>query len=364
MPRPSFSGRFPFPGRPSFPDRGELGRHALCYALAAAGGGAFFALGVPLPWMLGALVAAAAARLAGIPVVASRRLRNFGALVIGCALGLYFTPATAERLAHDALLAAVMALATIAAGLALSPVMARVGGMDRRTALFASVPGGVADMAILGESYGAKPAAIAAAQLLRLVGTVVMVPAGLALLGGLHRDAAERSILPFDLGGLVLLVALGGVGTWALTRLGVRNAWLLGGLAVSLGFTATSHALSGVPNWVVAGAQVFMGAQLGTQFERATFVGGRRLLFAATLNIVLLMLACALIGAVLSWASGTSPGTAVLATAPGGVAEMSITARAMSLDVAMVAAFHIVRIFLTAALVQPLCWLYARLGWF
>ncbi len=357
-------GRSPLPGRPAFPDRRTLARYALCYALAALGAALFALAGVPLPWMLGALVFAAAGRLAGLPVLASRRGRNVGALVIGCALGLYFTPATAARLSADAPLAAAVALLTIAAGLALSPLMARLGGLDRRTALFASVPGGVSDMAILGESYGAKPAAIAAAQLLRLVGTVVMVPAGLAILGGLHRGAAERAVLPTHAPGLLLLVALGGLGTWALTRLGVRNAWLLGGLAVSLAFTATGHALSGVPNWVVAAAQIFLGAQLGTQFERATFVGGRRLLGAAALNIVLLALACAAIGAALSWASGASAGTAVLAAAPGGVAEMSITARAMSLDVAMVAAFHVVRIFLTAALIQPLCWLYARLGRF
>src|SRR3954470_23283609 len=62
----------------------------LALALAAASFCAWFH--TPLPWVLGPLVATAAASVLGAPTQSSTRLRNTGQLVIGMALGLYFTP--------------------------------------------------------------------------------------------------------------------------------------------------------------------------------------------------------------------------------------------------------------------------------
>ena len=351
------------PPRPRLPDRRRLGRFALGYGAALLGGSAFFLLGTPLPWMLGALTAVAAASLAGAPVDASRTLRNLGALVLGCALGLYFTPQAAARILADWPLILLAALSTLAVGLALAPLLAHLARTDRRSAFFASMPGGVAEMALLAESYGAKPAFVAVLQLLRIVGVVVLVPAAIALLGGISRVPSERALLPWNLPGLLLLIALGGVGTFVLTKLRIRNTWVLGGLAVGVGFTTMGVTLSGVPPWLVATAQVVMGAQLGTQFERATFVGGRRLLSVAALHVALLTGGCSLIGLAIAWATGASPATMVLATAPGGIAEMSVTAKTMALDVAVVVAFHLVRIAVTAVLVQPVSWLWRKWGW-
>ena len=61
--------------------------------LATAAALAARALHVPLPWMLGPLLATALCGVAGVPLRASNRLRNGGQWVIGIALGLYFTPA-------------------------------------------------------------------------------------------------------------------------------------------------------------------------------------------------------------------------------------------------------------------------------
>ncbi|MFT8244507.1 AbrB family transcriptional regulator [Roseomonas sp. BN140053] len=352
------------PASLSFPGRDAFRQQALCYAVAALGGALFFLIHTPLPWMLGALCAVAAAQLAGLPLAASRRARNIAALVLGCALGLNFTPAAAERLLRDVPLCLGAALATILVGLLLMPVLAWLARIDRRTALLSSLPGGAADMALLAEGMGARPAIVAVLQLLRVVGVVVLVPSGLALLGGLHSSRAAGGVGgALHWPGFLLLLALGGVGVFVLTKARLRNAWLLGGLVAALGFTASDISLTGMPSWVTGTAQVLLGAQLGTQFERATFLGGRRLLTVALLHVGLLTAGCALVGLLLAFTGRASPGVLVLATAPGGVAEMSITAQAMALDVPIVVAFHLVRIFLTALLVQPICALFGRWGW-
>src|SRR4030081_2690636 len=61
-------------------------------ALGAWGGGGRRFVRMPLPFVLGPLVATAALGLAGFPVVGVRRLRPGAQFVIGSPHGLAFTP--------------------------------------------------------------------------------------------------------------------------------------------------------------------------------------------------------------------------------------------------------------------------------
>lgn len=67
-------------------------RTALTLLLASLAAGLCVLLHTPIPWMLGPLLATALASMAGLPTRSSAWLRNAGQWVIGCALGLYFTP--------------------------------------------------------------------------------------------------------------------------------------------------------------------------------------------------------------------------------------------------------------------------------
>ena len=66
-------------------------------ALGAAGGGVFYALSLPLPWMLGALFVTMAASIADLPVRGPTRLRPAIVAVIGVLLGSRFTPAVVDQ---------------------------------------------------------------------------------------------------------------------------------------------------------------------------------------------------------------------------------------------------------------------------
>lgn len=58
---------------------------------------------------------------------------------------------------------------------------------------------------------------------------------------------------------------------------------------------------------------------------------------------LLALLLAAGFGLGLSWVSGMHPATAILATSPGGIAEMSLTAKTLQLGVAVVSTFHVAR---------------------
>lgn len=322
-------------------------------AVGAAGGAVFWALNLPLPWLIGSLVAVAAARLLGAPAEADPRLRNGFLGIIGIALGAYFTPATAALLVSQAALLLLAAVITLAIGAALAPVLARRGKVDMATAWFSSIPGGVADMAMLAESYGGRPAPVALAQLLRVCSVVVLVP-NLFALAGLRGDVPQASTVLGFVPGILALQVMGGLAAgWALVRLGVRAGWMLGPLAVTAALTASGFVLSGVPAWLSALAQVVLGASLGAAFGRETIRPLRRFLPHAVMQVVLLMAACAVAGAALAWMFGAPMGAMLLGTAPGGVAEMSLTGKVLGMDVALIVTLHVTRIFLVTVLTPP-----------
>ena len=74
---------------------------------------------------------------------------------------------------------------------------------------------------------------------------------------------------------------------------------------------------------------------------------------AALLHVVLLMLGCAVAGGLLAWAFGEPLGAMLLGTAPGGVAEMSLTGKVLGMEVALIVTLHVTRIFLVTVLTPP-----------
>ena len=71
------------------------------------------------------------------------------------------------------------------------------------------------------------------------------------------------------------------------------------------------------------------------------------------------MAVCAAFAALLAWGTGLPWATLVLGTSPGGIAEMSITAKVLQLGVPVVTAFQVCRLMAVLMLVAPLYrWIY------
>jgi len=66
-------------------------------------------------------------------------------------------------------------------------------------------------------------------------------------------------------------------------------------------------------------------------------------------------------GLAVAASAGVHPGTMVLATSPGGIAEMALTARALHLGVPIVTAFHVTRMLVVVTTIGPLYRWSARL---
>jgi hypothetical protein len=208
-------------------------------------------------------------------------------------------------------------------------------------------------MAVLGDRHGAAPAPIALAQSLRIAAIVLTVPPAVSAFGGggglVYAPALSAVVWPL----LLAMLAGAAAVSWLFARLRLNNAWLLGSLATGIAIAALALPLSAVPGWLVAVAQVLLGIALGARFDRAFLVAAPRFSLAATLSALIMVLLCAAMGAVLARLLHISTAAAILATAPGSIGEMSVTARVLGIAVPIVTAFQLVRILVVVLFAGP-----------
>jgi membrane AbrB-like protein len=322
-------------------------------AICAVGGVLFSVLRAPLPWMLGPLFAMALGRFLGADVVSPKGGRAAGQLIIGCALGLYFTPVVGhEVVAHWYLLIAAAVFAVLLA-YANGWFLTHSTGLDGTTALFASVPGGAAEMTILGERFGARPDRVVLAQSLRVMIVVVAVPFLFSFLGVHGADDYRPAQIGADAAGLFALLALAATAGALLAKLGVPNAWMLGPLAVAVTLTLAEVGLSVIPVWLSNSAQLLLGCALGSGFDRKSLATAPRFVAMVCASVVLAILVSALFAWGLALAGAVPISTMVLATAPGGMAEMCITAKVLQLGVPLVTAAHVTRVIILVTTTAP-----------
>lgn len=349
---PRFLAALPFPARVAF---------SLAIALAAAL--VCVALRTPLPWMIGPLLATSLLSMAGAPTESEGRLRNAGQWTIGAALGLYFTPQVTALVASLWWVIALGIAWALVLGWLFGAWLYRVHAprmhgvpapMMRATSYFSGAIGAASEMTLLSERENARTDLVAASHSLRLVIVTLSIPFALQF-SGLHGlDTLPPATRVVDPAGLALLAVLTGIGAWVMQWLGRANPWFMGALLVSMGIAMADITLSAVPQVLVNAAQLVIGVSLGVRFRADFLHTAPRWLASVALGTVVLMLLCAAFAVALAWATGLHWVTMVLATAPGGIAEMSITAKVLQLGVPVVTAFQVCRLIAVLLLVEPL----------
>lgn len=313
-------------------------------ALCTAGGFLFSWLKTPLPWMIGPLLAMAACNFADARLRAVPGGRQLGQLVIGTALGLYFTPLVARQVASYWPLLLFAALFAILVAWACGWFLSRTTDTDRTTAFFASVPGGAAEMAILGERFGARVDRVALGQSLRILVVVLVVPFALTYSGVHGSDAYNPAQVPLDWPNLALLFGIGAVAGGLLTLAGTANAFMFGPLLAAIVLTSNDVHFSSIPTWGSNAAQLLLGCALGSRFEKQ-FLGSLGRYAAAVLASILISITlAAALSVALARLTGLPAASLMLAIAPGGIAEMCITAKVLQLGVPLVTAAHVTRV--------------------
>jgi len=337
-------------------------RVALTLVLALAAALLCQAIRTPIPWMIGPLLATSIASILGWPTRSLGPLRNAGQWIIGCALGLYFTPQVTALVASlwwAIVLAVVWALGLgWAFGLWLDRGHANRMGVPREqqraTSYFAGAIGGASEMTLLAEREGARTDLVAASHSLRLLIVTLTVPLAFSLTGLHGLDATLPGPRLVNLPGLALLAAATGAGGLLMQRTGRANPWFMGSLLVAMGLTMAGLELSALPVFLTNAAQLVIGVSLGVRFSAEFVHTAPRWLASVALGTVVMIVLCAAVAALLALGTGLHWATMILGTSPGGIAEMAITAKVLQLGVPVVTAFQVCRLVAVLVLVEPL----------
>ncbi len=333
----------------------------LTTAVAAAGGLIFYLMRIPLPWMIGSLLATAALTW-WMPTATPPGARPVALVLLGLGLGQTFTGPVMVAVV-GALPALVLAgVLTIASGLIVARLFMHLAQTDARTGFFCAVPGGIVVMAVLGQRAGAHVPSITLSQTLRMVSVVLVFPPLISILAPHALDGVFSAPRPeVTAWGLPVLLAAGTAVAMIVSRLGFVNPWMLGPCFMTIGLSAFGLMPSGLPLPLVDLAQIGMGMTLGIKLTRGFLLGSRRLLVASVLSTLVLSVILTLLAVPLGLAFGLPPAAAVLGMAPGGMPEMAITAKALDLAVPLVLGFHLTRVVLCNLLIGPIWKLGLRL---
>jgi membrane AbrB-like protein len=313
-------------------------------ALGIPAGYLFHRLQAPIPWMIGPMVAVATLNLLGVQMHSPPYARQMGQVILGSAVSLYFTPTVVRALAANlpAIVAATVAVFVVAGLGAL--ILSRTSGVDGKSTFFASVPGGAMAMAVLADRYGAQIAPVAVAHSLRVSVVVILIPFALTYGGFPLEASAYRPSVPLDYSLLAPWLAVGCVLGEVSERFRFNNGYLLMPIFFGAALTVSGFQLSAVPRWMTEFAQLMFGLVLGARYERAFFARYKLFIPFALLNSFFMLIASVAAGALLAWFFDLPIATMILATSPGGLAEMTITAQALQISVPLVVAFHLFRV--------------------
>lgn len=348
----------------AFPMLGPTDPRSLILALAigGAGGAAFFYIGMPLPWMMGAAIFATVAALSGVRIGVWPKLREAMLVVLGVLLGSSFSPDLLQSMPQWAGSIALLMVLTFASAFVAFLFFRHVAGYDRVTAFFCGIPGGLAEMIAVGGAMGGDDRKISLAHAMRILVVIMTVPIWFRLHDGVQTGGGAGT--PFADGTLIdygVLIACGVIGAplGALIRLpaaAMLGPMILSAVAHYLGLTGSRP-----PVELVAAAQIVIGVAIGCRFigvhirevgrALGMSVGGG--LIGVGMAVLFTVIAARIVDL-------PAPGL-LLSFSPGGVAEMSLVALALHVDTAMVAAHHLFRIFFVVLIAPAAFRLWQRL---
>jgi membrane AbrB-like protein len=332
--------------------------------IGAAGGWIFARAGLPLPWMLGSMTACTLASLVRTPIAAPGAVRPPMTMIIGVMLGTGFTPQIIESVGNWIPTVLGLAAFILVSGAACVTYFRRVAGFDRPTAYFAGMPGGLVEMVIAGEDKGGDARTIALVHSARILLVVLTLPFLVRLIGGAPLGARPQfGVSVFDTPWpeemWLLGTALAGALLGHILRLPARL--LLGPMLVS----ASVHVLGWthfVPAFeIVNVAQLVLGTSIGCRFAGTAPREIFRILVLSLGSTAILLTITAVFAAGMSQVSSYGQIPLLLAYSPGGLAEMSLVALSLGIEVAFVAAHHIVRVLIVMLGAAPVFAILRRL---
>ena len=326
---------------------GRLARTLVTLLIAAVGGSAAEAAGVPAGWFAGGLLLTAVASLAGLNTDTPSPIRLSAYLVLGIFAGTGVSPETLNQMQTWPVSFLILTVSMVLVIATSYWWLHRVSGWDRTSSLLASLPGALSFIMSAAESLKADMKRVIISQSFRVLILVEGIPLVMILIGQ-EVPIGGGSMPTATATESAALLAAGIVGGFLLNRTGMPGGIMIGALAMT-GVLYLSGAVDGaLPRPVMIPFVVALGAVAGARFRPGDLPIIKSLaipaLVAFAITIVITMGSALLVSLLV----GVELLQVFLAFAPGAVDALVIVAFALDADPAYVVAHHVVRIVLLA----------------
>lgn len=324
----------------------------LTLAAGTAGGLACLALGVPAPWISGALIAVTVLALCGAPTRVPDPIRFCAFLVLGCSMGTAISPDMLARAATWPVSMAMLALSVVAVVGGVTAFLCWIARWPFETAFYASIPGALSAVMAMAATSGADMRKVALGQSLRLFVLVAALPHLIGASGAGHA-AAVVPVHETAWGQVALMLAVSLVAGMAAARARVPGGLLVGALAGSAVLHGSGLVDAQLPSELLVPSFIILGAGVGMRFEGTRMADLKASAIAALGAVLVALTISAAFALLAAWLTGDEIGKLVVAFAPGALETMSVLGFALGFDPAFMSAHHIFR-FASLSIAMPL----------
>jgi membrane AbrB-like protein len=332
----------------------------LLLVLAILSGFAASALGLPAAFLTGPLLIAACFAVTGWSVVRFPLFfRRFAQSAIGMTLSFSITGKSLQIVAVNWLPVAMLVLVMFVLTTIIGVLLHRFANLQAAAALLGTLPGGSGEMVAMSDSIGADVRLVTVMQygrLLAILATISIVGHLVGVSGGtasaLHyRALSATSYSTAAPNYLVsIIIALIGAGLGTRFRIPAGTIVIPAVLATMAGFFGIAAAPW--PPFVLAGAYLVLGLQIGGNFDTAVMRQLKRLGWAVLLSNAFLLATSALLALFLSPLLKIDFMSAYLAATPGGLDSVAAMATNLKADAALILAVHSLRL-ISVLLIGP-----------
>ncbi|WP_245830974.1 AbrB family transcriptional regulator [Sediminibacillus massiliensis] len=335
----------------------RMKRVAIPYIAGLAGGLLFMFIHLPIPWILGPLLAILLCKtLLPFDGEPSSKLRNISFAIAGMQIGGTFSATTIDHVLPYLVPYSVLTVFLILISLVNAYLLTKWISIDVSTSMLGSVPGGLSAIVALSESVKANTALVTIFHTIRLMTVLFVIPflaTHLFIPNGSGSSAEVINSFESPEGPvwtIVILLAIFGLAYMLKDK--VPAALVVIPMLIVAAFQITDFPLYHLPDSFYLFAQLTIGIYLGFSISVKDLArAGKFCGYYFGLTVILIGLSFGL-GYLFSLITPVDLVTAILSLAPGGLIEMAITAEAVGGDPSIVGSLQMIRM-LTIVLVLP-----------
>ncbi len=308
---------------------------------------------IPAGAILGSLIAVSAYNIIFGTTPLPSPLKYVVQLVTGIFVGIKIKASDVKELRGIIKPAIFIVASMIGFNLIIVFVLHKFAGMDLATALFASSPGGLANMLILAYEFNTDVSIVASLQLVRFVSILIILPNVVKYMGVKknteeiaaveNKEIKKKPVEKDRFRRFVTAIVIGSVGG----IIGHYSKIPAGILTMSMVFIAAYNVKKEqlyMPNMFVKTVQILAGILIGERITLKDIVRLKDIGASAVILVVGFILLTLIIGTLVRKYTNFNTATSYFASAPGGLTDLTIISAEVGAEAHKVAVIHLLRL--------------------